>query len=210
MKKVLSVIAIICASAVATQAQQLSDSTHHFHARMMHHRRFDMSRQLNLSDEQKQQMKSINEDFRTKMKELDKNEDITVREWKQKKADLMKAHRTAIQNMLTPEQKAKMKQAKEMASARMRQMSEKRLDKMKVNLNLSEDQVAKIKSLSEDLKSQIKTIHENNSISTEDKRDQVIAAVKQHKQDFNNVLTQEQLNKLEELRKEHSERKSSR
>jgi Spy/CpxP family protein refolding chaperone len=208
MKKLLSAIAIICTS-LAVHAQEPSGSSHHFRGQMMHHHRFDMARQLNFSDAQKQQLNSVNEDFRNKMKELDKNEDITVREWKQKKADLFKEHKTAIQSLLTTEQKEKMKQMRGMASASMHQMSEKRLEKMKTNLGLNEDQVSKIKNLSEDMRSQIEIIHENNSLSREDKKDQVIALLKQHKQDFKNVLTPEQLNKLEQLRKEHSEKRFS-
>lgn len=89
-----------------------------------------------------------------------------------------------------------------MASARFHKMSQKRLEKMQTNLNLSDDQVSKIKGLSEDLKSQMKTIHENNALSTEDKRAQATALFRQHKEDFKSVLTQEQLGKLEQLTKE--------
>ncbi|HVM88935.1 MAG TPA: hypothetical protein VMT76_12170 [Puia sp.] len=210
MKKLLPAIVVICISAVSVKAQQPADSSHHFRSRVMQHRHFDMMQQLHLSDDQKQQMQSINEDFRNKMKDLDKNEDITVREWKKKRADIMKERRNAVQNVFTPEQKEKMKQMRQTASARMHEISEKRLEKMKTQLNLTDGQVTKIRSLSDNLKSQIKTIHENNSLSLTDKRDQVIALIKQHQQDFKNVLTQEQVSKLEEIRKDRSEKRLGR
>ena len=209
MKKLLSGFAITLLSVISVQAQQSSDSSNHFRGHVVHHHRFDMARQLNFTDAQKQQMKSINEDFRDKMKVLDKNEDITVREWKQKRADLFKEHKTSIQNLLTPEQKIKMKEMRQMASAAMHQMSEKRLERMKTNLNLSDEQLSKIKSISQDFKSQLKTIHENNSLNSSDKKAQVMALFKQHKEDFKAVLTPEQLNKLDQLKEEHAEKRFS-
>src|SRR5688572_29725273 len=44
---------------------------------------------LNLSETQKQQMKSLNMEFRDKMQELNKNENITVKESKEKRAALI-------------------------------------------------------------------------------------------------------------------------
>ncbi|MBS1947176.1 MAG: hypothetical protein JST47_05370 [Bacteroidetes bacterium] len=210
MMKLLSALGIICVPAISLKAQQPPDSAWYSHHHGIHHRRYVMMKQLDLTETQKQQTKSINENFRNKIKALNKNEDITVREWKQERAGLLKEHRVAIQNVLTPEQKAKMEQMRQTASAHIHEMSKKRLGKMKAELNLSNGQATKINALSANLKSQIKAIQENDALSIEEKREQAMALKRQHKQDFKNVLTEDQLSKLKELRRDRAERRLSR
>lgn len=81
---------------------------------------------------------------------------------------------------------------------------------MKAELNLSNGQATKINALSANLKSQIKAIQENDALSIEEKREQAMALKRQHKQDFKNVLTEDQLSKLKELRRDRAERRLSR
>jgi periplasmic protein CpxP/Spy len=205
MKKILLTATVITLMGFAVQAQQKMDGPRPFH-RQMHHRFTDLSKQLNFTDAQKQQFKSINQDFHQKMAALNKNEDIPVREWKQKKADLIKDHKSAFQNMLTPEQKTKLKEMRQTASAKFHQRSEKRLEKMKTQLNLSDDQVAKIKNISQDFRSQLKTIRENTAMDPTDKRSQIIALANQQRKDFKSVLTSEQVDKWEQWRKDREHR----
>ena len=205
MKKILLTTTVFTIMAFAVQAQEKMEDHRPFH-RQMHHRFIDLSTKLNFTDAQKQQFKSINQDFHQKITALNKNEDITVREWKQKKADLIKDHKSAFQNLLTPEQKTKLKEMRQTASAKFHQRSEKRLEKMKTQLNLSDDQVAKIKNISQDFRSQLKTIRENTTIDPSDKRSQIMALTKQQRKDFKSVLTSEQVDKWEQWRKDREHR----
>ncbi len=69
------------------------------------HDRMNGMEKLNLSDAQKQQIKSINEDFKSKMQALDKNDNIMVKDMKAEKKALMQERKDKISAVLTPEQK---------------------------------------------------------------------------------------------------------
>ena len=71
-----------------------------------------MSQQLNLSEEQKNKYKELNEEFRKNMMELRRQDDITVKEWKNRMTDLHMKHRTDIQSLLTQGQKNRMEKMK--------------------------------------------------------------------------------------------------
>jgi hypothetical protein len=47
-----------------------------------------MAEKIQLSDEQKQKAKTLNEDYRKKMDELRKKDDILVKDWKKHRAEL--------------------------------------------------------------------------------------------------------------------------
>lgn len=59
---------------------------------------------LNLSDAQKQQMKSINEAFRTKMQALNQNDKLLVGDAKAQRKALMEERKNRVSAILTPEQ----------------------------------------------------------------------------------------------------------
>jgi Spy/CpxP family protein refolding chaperone len=65
---------------------------------------------LNLTDAQKQQMKSINEEFKTRMQTLQKNDNILVKDMKEQRKALMTERKNKIAAILTPEQKTKFEQ----------------------------------------------------------------------------------------------------
>jgi Spy/CpxP family protein refolding chaperone len=165
--------------------------------------RFDMAK-LNLTDEQKSEMKAINDDFRKQMDELKKNEDITVREWKSKMADIRKTHHDKIQSVLTDEQKATMKT---MAHDRKGGFGKggfgrqgghgHNIDKLKKDLNLTDDQVAKLKQQHEAADQQLKAVREDKSLTDDQKKAKVKDIRKQQYEDFKSVLTPEQLQKVE-------------
>jgi len=65
---------------------------------------------LNLTDAQKQQMKTINEDFKTRMQALQKNDNILVKDMKEQRKALMTERKNKIAAILTPEQKTQFEQ----------------------------------------------------------------------------------------------------
>ncbi|HRE50159.1 MAG TPA: hypothetical protein PK339_01975 [Flavitalea sp.] len=113
MKKIVTAFALVASITLAgqAQAQQKPDGKYR---KTEQTERF---KELNLTDAQKAEIKKINEDFKSKMQEINKNDNVTVKEMREKKAALHKERRTAFLNVLTPEQKAtleeKQKQAKE-------------------------------------------------------------------------------------------------
>ncbi len=65
-----------------------------------------MAEKLDLTSDQKQQMKSINMDFKNSMKEL-KNSNLSKEELKIKRKALHQERKQKIMALLTPEQKNK-------------------------------------------------------------------------------------------------------
>src|SRR5450759_5326762 len=68
-----------------------------------YHKGMGVMEKLNLTDAQKQQMKSINEDFKTRMQALNKNDNMMVKDFKAQRGSLMQERKNKISAILTPE-----------------------------------------------------------------------------------------------------------
>ena len=148
MKKILlSLFAIVTiATAASAQKQECHKKIKGDHQQHGKHDKGMMMKNLNLSDAQKQQMKDNHEVMKAKQMELEKNENMTVKEYRDKKEVLHKEQKAQMLDLLTPEQKAKMDQMKKDKQAKHDLKSAKKLEKMKTKLGLTDDQVAKIKA----------------------------------------------------------------
>ena len=165
------------------------------------HKRSDyqeMAEKLKLTDEQKEQMKSINSDFKNRMQEL-KNQNITAEELKEKRQALAKEKMEKVQALLTPEQKTQMQQFKEEKHER-GMASGKRMEKMKSTLNLTDEQLAKMKAEKEVFKSKEEAIKNNESLTTDQKKEQLKLLKDEKRNSFKSFLTPGQLKKLEEMK----------
>ncbi len=107
MKKIFAGLVVLAMTVTTIQAQdpqRKMDRMKRGQGMMMHQR-------SNLTEEQKQKFKALNEDFRKKMTDLRKQDEITVKEWRSRMAELQKKHHTEMQNVLSPEQKARLEKA---------------------------------------------------------------------------------------------------
>ena len=95
-----------------------------------------LAKQLNLSDEQKKQAQANKVALKQKMKELNKNESITVKEQRDRKDALRKEQKAKMQALLTPEQKTKMAELKATKMAKKEDKFAKGLEKMKSKMLL--------------------------------------------------------------------------
>ncbi|HMH33115.1 MAG TPA: hypothetical protein VK543_08785 [Puia sp.] len=209
MKKFLftSLFALAVGSvAMAQQAPQNKAQDHPYHHRHHHHQGMALSKTLNFSDQQKQQLKEMRQDFRKKMADLNKNENITVKEMRDRKAALIRDQKTAFQNLLTPEQKNKLDDIRKNMAQKRQDMASRRIDKMKEKLNLSEEQTARIKTLDARFRENLKKNKDNTSLDRTAKKEAFIEMFKQHKEELQGILTPEQLNKLQEWKKERTGR----
>ena len=77
---------------------------------------------LNLSDEQKAKLKTLNEEHKKQMEELKKQDNITVKESRERMEGLRKDHQAKFQSILTPEQKATIEKSKEERKMKMKEM----------------------------------------------------------------------------------------
>jgi Spy/CpxP family protein refolding chaperone len=210
MKKIFVTLLAIATFGAAAFAQEKREMKHE--GKMHHkggHGGKKMMAHMDLSDAQQNQMKTINEEFRTKMQALEQNKSMNVGDYKAQKAALLKEKHDKMQAILTPEQKKQMEEKKEMMESSRTARHEKKLAEMKTKLSLSDDQVSKLKSQHEAMKSKIKAIRENQSLSPEDKKQQIKAAKEAAKTEHKSILTAEQLKKFEEIRKEHKKGKKS-
>ena len=202
MKKLLiPLIAIFALTATVNAQDKMSIKSHH-----NKHQKGMMAKQLNFSEAQKTQAKAINEDSRKKMQELNKNESITVKEQRDRRAAIQKERKTKMDGLLTAEQKAKQTQLRAEQKAKKEAGYTKRLDKMKTNLNLTDEQVAKLKAQRTTTHAKAEKIKNNESLSREQKKEQMMALKSEAKDQHKKIFTPEQLKKREEMKKNHGEK----
>ena len=202
MKKIVIGFVAIASIIFSANAQETTKMKHH----PSHHGKEMMLKQLNLTAAQKEQLKASRENIKAQMAELNKNENITVKEYKARKAAILKSQKTAMEQVLTPEQKSQLAKNKLEYKGKRQLHAAERLDKMKASLGLSEDQVAKIKSNREASHAKAKAIKENGQLSQTEKKEQLMALKEEQKNSFKQLLTPEQNVKLEERKKARMEK----
>lgn len=202
MKKIILGMLTVASFIVTANAQEMRKMKHH----QQGHQKSMMMKDLNLSTAQKEQMKANRENVKMQMAELNKNENITIKEYKTRKAVILKSQKAQMDKVLTPEQKNKLAQQKNNRKGKQEMYSAKRLDKMKTNLGLSEDQVGKLKANKEVSMAKAKAIKENSQLSQTERKEQLMALRQDQKNSLKQVLTQEQINKMEEQKKARMEK----
>jgi hypothetical protein len=122
---------------------------------------------------------------------------------------LRKDHRAQMQALLTPAQKdqiAKMKQDR-MQMAKVD--ANARAEKMKIKLGLSDAQASQLKTIRTDMMTKMKSIHTDNSLSDEQKHEQMKTLVMQQKDQLKTILTPDQLQQMQQMRGQHHRREFS-
>lgn len=213
MKKIIAA-ALLLSVSFAVNAQEIPERKTgkpgmHERQRKGHHG-MDM-KQLNLTDAQKEQFKKEKETFKSKMDELKKNENITVKEWKSRMETIRKDHQSKVDGILTAEQKAQIEKKKTEGKERHEGMMKKRGEEMKTRLGLTDDQSAKLQQNRKEVGEKIKSIRENKSLSEEKKKEEIKEIMKAQKESMKSILTEEQMQKMKEGRKHkpgmHGEKK---
>ena len=195
--------------ALGASAQEKQQG-HHGKHKPNTHREYS-AKDLDLTDAQKQKMKEARENYRKEIAELNKNENITVKEMRDRKAALAKDHKAAVDGILTQEQKNnKILEQRNKSMEQRKEMQAKRAEKMKKDLALSDDQSAKLKTMNESYKSKFESLRSNESLDRAAKKEQFEALKQQRKAELKNVLTQEQIKKLDEMKKDRGGRKHAR
>ena len=171
------------------------------------HHSFDqqnMADKLHFTDEQKIQFESINSDFKSSMEEL-KNQNLTEKELKEKRQELVKERMEKVQAMLTPEQKTQMQEFRKEGKGRSGMNHGNRMEKIKSSLNLTDEQVEKMKAEREAFKSKEEAIKNDQSLTADQKNEQLKSLRESKMNSFKSILTPDQLKKLEEMKdKRHS------
>lgn len=167
-----------------------------------------MMSQLKLTEDQKAAMKTINEDFRKQMTELRKNEDITVKEWKSRMKSIQEGHKTKVQGVLTPEQKTQLEKARTDRKGKFQKFNRKGrpgADHFRKDLNLTPEQQEAFKKQRAESFQKMKAIREDKSLSEEQKKVEIKKFREQQQQSLKSILTEEQINKLQQ-KKSHRQK----
>lgn len=156
---------------------------------------------LNLTSEQKAQMKLIQENFRQQMKEVNKNG--TVEQQKARRHELTKDRQQKIMAILTPEQR---KQAQELrkdynGDKRDGNKNGGRFTNITKDLNLSTEQSLKVETINSTYRTNLENLKNNTVLTQEQKKEQMKDLMKQHRSDVGSLLTIEQKNQLKNRRK---------
>lgn len=194
MKKIIvsALLAVVVAGSAIAQDQQPKREGP---GRQFHH---GYTQQLNLTDAQKAEMKTINEDFKKQWSELQKNEDITVREWKSKMKSIREDHQKKVQSVLTDEQKAKAEKLRQDRKGKMHKKGKGNLENFKKDLNLTPEQEAALKQNRTEMMQKMKAIREDKTLSEEQKKVEFKKFREQQHQSLKSILTEEQINKLQQ------------
>lgn len=234
MKKIITGLFAIAAFTLSASAQTNDNTQGSWKKDRQgnHQRKGDMGmrggmEKLNLTDAQKQQMKSINEDFRTRMKTLNENGNITVNDSKAQKQALMQEKNNKITAILTPEQRTQFSQlaaqrghndrgegrmgqrdgdkAGQRGGDRMGKHSDgqrggDRIEEMKTTLGLSDDQLAKIKAGGESFRERGRAIRENQSLTDDQRKLQMETLKKDREANLKSYLTADQIVKYNAMK----------
>ena len=203
MKKIISLTLAFAIFGFSVSAQQNRQMKSHKKGNAMHQgQKKDMMKDLNLSDAQKAQMKTDREANKAKMEALKQQDNLTVKEMRERKAALMQEQKAQMDRLLTAEQKATVAARKTSMEGKRKQMDAKRGADMKDKLGLSNDQGAKLKALNQANQAKIKAIQANASLTQEQKKTQTKAIKEAAKAERQNILTAEQIQKMEAMKKD--------
>lgn len=202
MKKVLASIAAIALFSFAAHAQE----NRHLKPKHQHGHHGMLPKELNLSEAQRKQAKGIHEEFRKKMQDLNKQESLTVKEFRDRKFALRKEQKAKMDGILTPEQKNKMAQLKVDQKKERDEHFAKHMDRMKTDLNLSEAQVKQLTAQRAGVEAKMKAIKDNEALSREERKEKMMALKTEAQEQRKKIFTADQLKKLEEMKQRKMER----
>jgi Spy/CpxP family protein refolding chaperone len=197
MKKIVMLVMAAVTFILAANAQETRKIKHHKHP----HAKAMMMKGMNFTTAQKEQIKVNRDNTKKQLMELNKNDGITVKEYRIRKAAIQQSQKEQMGKLLTTEQKSQLAHNKKDLLAKHELKANKKLDKMKADLNLSDEQLNTMKANREASHAKATTIKENSQLSHAEKKGQLMVLRESQKNNLQQVLTPEQLSKMEEMKK---------
>jgi periplasmic protein CpxP/Spy len=206
MKKIILGFLLLAGISIGVNAQkqQGKQGKHQRHKQQ----RAMMMQKLNLSPAQQEQVKANRTQLKQQMAELNKNENITVKEFRDRKAAIRKEQKAKMESLLTPDQKQQLATEKAAMQQKRQAKSAQRMDKMKAKIGLSDEQVSRIKTNRESIQIKAKAIKDNPALDRSAKKEQLAQLKKQQQENMQKVLTNEQKEKLATLKKQQKGKRS--
>jgi Spy/CpxP family protein refolding chaperone len=117
MKKLLALSVAACIFGFAASAQTERTTTEAPQTHQHHKHKDEMMKQLNLTKEQKGQLKAQHKEMKAKKDALKAQDNITVKEWREKRAALKAEQQSKTNAILTDEQRTKMAELRKQKKA---------------------------------------------------------------------------------------------
>ena len=163
-------------------------------------RHHDMANKLNLTPEQKEQSKKIHTAYKAEQKALQANDKQTVASYNASLATLQANHKQQMQAVLTPEQKIHAEAYQKEKQTKHEAKHAKQLTKLQTQLQLTDAQMKQLQVSKAENKTKIDAIKNNNSLTHEQKKDQVKALKIASKNSLSNSLTDAQKDQLKSMK----------
>src|SRR5215218_3071593 len=218
MKRIISSALVIMLTIGAAQAQTTTDKTHEGHKKE-HNKSFN---DLNLSADQKARLQSIREDFKKQSADLKNNSSLSAEQKQTRRKELNQQFRSQMETVLTPAQKEQMAKNKaEWKGQKKDARKDGKKDGQKENvrgkgmqrgqgfqkeLGLTADQQQKMEQMRTDFKNKFSTMRSDNSLTDEQKKAKMQEMRKQQQEQMKSILTPEQIQKMESLRKQRNKK----
>ena len=204
MKKILfaAIATTLCLSTLF--AQKKEKNNHPAHNQQAGGR----LKELNLSATQKEQVKASRQNTEKQLAELKKNDQLTVKDFKASKDAILQSQKDQVSAILTDEQKNQLAQNKPKPNDRQGDNAGNNIGKMKENLGLSEQQITQIKANRDADQVKIKAIKENSQLSNSEKKEQLKVIKKEQENNLAQILSPEQISKMEQSRKDRKDKKT--
>lgn len=199
MKKIWIATTLVFLITGSLQAQTTENKVTAKQQKGMHDRKG--KHHLKLSESQQAQLKSIHENYQTRIAKLREDKSISAADLKTKTAELKKEQREKAQSILTTDQKSQIANNKDGKEGMRNGRRNGGAEKWQSKMNLTQEQSARLKESRTAMQSKIKAIKSDNTLTDEQKKEQVKALSKQQKESLKSILTPEQMEKMKNDRK---------
>lgn len=135
---------------------------------------------LNLTDDQKSQLKSLRDQQHQQMQALRQDQSLTAEQRQAKARELHQQFQSQMKSILTPEQQAQMQQMRSRRGGPM------------AGLNLTDDQRAKLQPIMEQQRQQIDAVRKDTSLTQQQKQEKVRGIHQNTMSQMQGLLTPEQ------------------
>lgn len=205
MKKLLLALSIVAIANTSVFAQvkhekKITPSTsekNRIPGKNTHHK--SMMANLNLSEAQKNEARSIRKEYYQKIKNLEDDKSITLQDYRAKKSVLRDEEKMHFMKLLSEEQKELLAKGDGERNRKGYGRS-KENGKMMDNLNLCSEQANQLKNQREEFNKQAEEIKQNQSLTQDQRKQQLMELRKSQKESEKKILTQDQWQKREEMR----------
>ena len=199
MKKLISGLVMMLAIAFTVSAQ---DSTKHKGHRK-HKTQFE---KVQYTDAQKTELKTLKEGYKQQHEAIRSNSNLSEAQKKEQRMELMKKRKADMDRILTADQKKQIAEGKKNGRKGEGKKSSHKLGKKKGesrmnDLGLSEAQSAKVKSINAQYREKMMQLKKNRAAEKSAQKEAFTRLRKQHREEIRQVLTAEQIQKLDKKQK---------